>query len=164
MNRRLYRSRTDSILGGVAAGLAAYLNTDPALVRIAWAILVPLTSGAAFLAYIVAWIVVPEAPAATPPAGADVADAVAPDAADPDAPLPAADGSSWSAGQAEPAHRSGPGNAGVWVGVGLVLLGLWFLLREYLPEFNWGFVWPVFIVGIGALILVTAIRNQNRQG
>jgi phage shock protein PspC (stress-responsive transcriptional regulator) len=36
MNRRLYRSRTDTILGGVAAGLASYLNTDPALVRIAW--------------------------------------------------------------------------------------------------------------------------------
>ena len=46
MNRRLYRSRTDTILGGVAAGLATYLNTDPALVRIAWAILVPLTGGA----------------------------------------------------------------------------------------------------------------------
>src|SRR6187431_1781567 len=62
MNRRLYRSRTDTVLGGVAAGLAVYLNTDPALVRIAWAILVPLTGGAAFLAYIVGWIVVPEEP------------------------------------------------------------------------------------------------------
>ena len=51
MNRRLYRSRTDTILGGVAAGLATYLNTDPALVRIAWAILVPLTGGAALIAY-----------------------------------------------------------------------------------------------------------------
>ena len=29
MNRRLYRSRTDTVLGGIAAGLAAYLNTDP---------------------------------------------------------------------------------------------------------------------------------------
>ena len=62
MTGRLTRSRTDTILGGVAAGLAEYLNTDPALVRIAWAILVPLTSGAALLAYVVAWIVVPEAP------------------------------------------------------------------------------------------------------
>ena len=53
MNRRLYRSRTDTILGGVASGLAQYLNTDPALVRIAWAILVPLTGGAALVAYVV---------------------------------------------------------------------------------------------------------------
>src|SRR4026207_147791 len=47
VNRRLYRSRTDTVLGGVASGLAVYLNTDPALVRIAWAILTPLTGGAA---------------------------------------------------------------------------------------------------------------------
>ena len=48
MNRRLYRSRSDSMIGGVAAGLAAYLNSDPALVRIVWAILVVLTGGLAF--------------------------------------------------------------------------------------------------------------------
>ena len=41
------------------------MNADPALVRIAWALLVPLTGGIAFVAYIVAWIVVPEEP---PPA------------------------------------------------------------------------------------------------
>ncbi len=63
MNRRLYRSRTDSMIGGVAAGLADYLNADPALVRIVWAILVVVTGGAALVVYIVAWIVVPEGPA-----------------------------------------------------------------------------------------------------
>ncbi len=62
MNRRLYRSRSDSMIGGVAAGLAAYLNADPALVRIVWAILVVVTGGAALVVYIVAWIVVPEEP------------------------------------------------------------------------------------------------------
>ena len=62
MNRRLYRSRSDSMIGGVAAGLAAYLNSDPALVRIVWAILVVVTGGAALVVYIVAWIVVPEEP------------------------------------------------------------------------------------------------------
>ena len=62
MNRRLYRSRTDSMIGGVAAGLADYLNADPALVRIVWAILVVVTGGAALIVYIVAWIVVPEEP------------------------------------------------------------------------------------------------------
>lgn len=70
MNRRFYRSRTDTILGGVAAGLANYLNADPALVRIAWAVLTPLTGGAAFLAYIVAWIIVPEEPVGVPAAPA----------------------------------------------------------------------------------------------
>ena len=179
MTRRLYRSRTDTVLGGVASGLAQYLNTDPALVRIAWAILVPLTGGAMFLAYIVAWIVVPEEPypgaAAGAPAPTSVASAMPipapggsgegePAATDPvtGEPIqPAADtGSSWT--PPPPMVRStAGGGAGIIVGVGLVLLGLWFLVREYLPDFNWNFVWPIFIVGIGVLVLVTAMRRRD---
>ena len=34
--RRLYRSRDDRILGGVAAGVGEYFNIDPTLVRLAW--------------------------------------------------------------------------------------------------------------------------------
>ena len=43
-------------------GSPTYLNADPALVRIVWAILVVVTGGAALIVYIVAWIVVPEEP------------------------------------------------------------------------------------------------------
>ncbi|MEO6294918.1 MAG: PspC domain-containing protein [Candidatus Limnocylindria bacterium] len=156
MNRRLVRSRTDTIVGGVAAGLASYLNTDPALVRIAWAILVPVTGGAALIAYIVAWIVVPEAPeGGPPPAAAPATDPVT------GAPVePVADSSSWT--PPEPVARPSDGRAGVVVGVGLVLIGVWFLLREYLPDFDWSLVWPLVIVGIGVLILVSSIRRRER--
>lgn len=60
MNRRLYRSRTDSVLGGVAGGVAEYLDVDPSIVRIVWAILAVVTGGIFFVLYIVMWIVVPE--------------------------------------------------------------------------------------------------------
>jgi phage shock protein C len=143
MNRRLYRSRTDTILGGVASGLADYLNADPALVRIAWAILVPLTGGAAFFAYIVGWIVIPEAPK----------DAAAPLAATRDEPV--------VVGSSEPVERSGGGNPGLWVGLGLVAIGAYFLVREYLPDFSWNVVWPIVIVGIGVLILISATRRRE---
>ncbi|MFN2417579.1 MAG: PspC domain-containing protein, partial [Candidatus Limnocylindria bacterium] len=39
VNGRLTRSR-DAMIGGVAAGVAAWVKVDPALVRIAWALLV----------------------------------------------------------------------------------------------------------------------------
>ena len=150
MTRRLYRSRTDTVLGGVAAGLATYLNADPALVRIAWAILVPLTGGAAFLAYVVAWIVVPEEPA--PAAGATS------DASDEGAATPAGDSAS-----AAPAvsRRDDGGRAGIVVGGLLVLIGVWFLVREYLPPINWDLLWPVILIGIGALVLFSSARRRT---
>ena len=147
MTRRLYRSRTDTVLGGVAAGLAKYLNADPALVRIAWAILVPVTSGAAFLAYIVAWIVIPEEP---------VASTVTADPADSDAALPAAGGASSAARDPSDGSR-----AGLVVGIGLVVIGVWFLVRDYLPDFNWNLVWPAILIGIGALILISSARRRT---
>ena len=147
MTRRLYRSRTDTVLGGVAAGLAHYLNADPALVRIAWAILVPITTGAAFLAYIVAWIVIPEEPVAASAAGVvgETAEGV-------DGPVVAA--------QAAPVRTDG-GRAGLVVGIGLVLLGVWFLLRDYLPDINWNWIWPAILIGVGALILFSSSRNRS---
>lgn len=60
MNRRLYRSRTDSVIGGVAGGVAEYLDVDPSIVRIVWAVLAVVTGGIFFVLYIVMWIVVPE--------------------------------------------------------------------------------------------------------
>ena len=149
MTRRLYRSRTDTVLGGVAAGLANYLNADPALVRIAWAILVLVTSGAAFLAYIVAWVVVPEEPIA-----AD-ASTVTVDEGDGDAALPAA-GATPGTGRD---HGDG-GRAGLIVGIGLVLIGVWFLVRDYLPSIDWNLLWPAILIGIGALILISSARRQ----
>ncbi len=57
--KRLFRSRKDRIIGGVCGGLGNYLNIDPVLVRVVWAILF-FAAGAGFLAYILAWIIIPE--------------------------------------------------------------------------------------------------------
>jgi phage shock protein C len=57
---RLYRSRDDRMLAGVAGGLAELWDADPALIRIVWALLVIFTGGVALLVYIVMAIVVPE--------------------------------------------------------------------------------------------------------
>ena len=34
--RRLYRSRADRVLTGIAGGMAEYLEVDPTIVRILW--------------------------------------------------------------------------------------------------------------------------------
>jgi phage shock protein C len=65
--RPLYRSRHDKKLAGVCGGFAQYLNIDPVAARVLFAILVAVTGGAALVAYVVAWILMPEEPAPASP-------------------------------------------------------------------------------------------------
>lgn len=60
--KRLYRSRTNKILGGVCGGLGNYFNVDPVLIRLLWVIFIFISVGAGVLAYIIAWIIIPEEP------------------------------------------------------------------------------------------------------
>lgn len=59
--RRLYRDPDHRVFGGVCGGLGAYFNMDPVILRIIFAVLFFITSGAALLAYIILWIAVPKA-------------------------------------------------------------------------------------------------------
>ena len=58
--RRLYRNPDDSIISGVCGGLGAYLNTDPVIFRILFAVSA-LVFGSGFLIYIILWIALPPA-------------------------------------------------------------------------------------------------------
>ena len=57
--RQLRRSSDDKMLGGVAGGIARYLNADVTLVRIIIAALALFTSAGAAL-YVAAWLLIPE--------------------------------------------------------------------------------------------------------
>ena len=65
----LRRSQVDCRLAGVCGGIARYLGTDPVFIRVVWIILtiVPGTILLGMLAYLVAWIIVPEAEPGTEP-------------------------------------------------------------------------------------------------
>lgn len=64
--RRLYRSSEGRMLAGVCAGLADYLRVDVNALRVIWLLSV-FFSGVGLLAYLVAWILIPEDPEAAPP-------------------------------------------------------------------------------------------------
>lgn len=57
---RYVRSRDDRILAGVCGGLAAYLDVDPTLVRVAWAVVTVFSVGIGVLAYVLLWLLAPE--------------------------------------------------------------------------------------------------------
>jgi phage shock protein PspC (stress-responsive transcriptional regulator) len=189
MGNRLYRSRDDRMIAGVAGGVAEYFDLDPSLVRIAWAVLA-FVGGFGVLLYIVMAIVVPEDdlgadPWVAPP-GAGTASPGTP---------PAAPGSAPGAASATPsgtpaaslglapdrraerfaerdarraarrARRDDGGRTASLVIGGLLLLaGIAFLLRELIPQISFDLFWPFVLVILGVVVLASAFRGDGNSG
>lgn len=190
MAERLYRSRDDRMLAGVAAGVADALDADPSLVRIAWALLTIFTGGIALVVYIVMAIVVPEAPPGYttmppgPAAGAPGTAATSSGGATAFAGASGPSGTSETSGSApagppptshwatdsetrRAARRArrresgGSARGGVIAGVILIVVGGFFLIREFLPWFDWHLWWPIGLIALGGLLLVLALVPRN---
>ncbi|MCE5209176.1 MAG: PspC domain-containing protein [Chloroflexi bacterium] len=73
-DKRLYRSRTERMIGGVCGGLADFFTVDPTIIRLIFVLLL-LTGSAGFWVYIVLMIVVPEEPVVKRPVSPQVVDA-----------------------------------------------------------------------------------------
>ena len=57
--KRLYRSQSNRLIGGICGGLGDYFDVDPVLVRLVWLILI-LFGGIGLLLYLVGWLIIPE--------------------------------------------------------------------------------------------------------
>ena len=137
MNRRLYRCRENRVLAGVASGVAEFFGLDPTLVRVLWFLSI-FAGGVSLLVYIGLAIIVPLEPLA---AGAVV--------------------QAHDAGESH-AHRSGDGRWVTFVGIALILLGSLALLGTLLPSVaTWRYLWPLFIIGMGAVLVVGALRRGD---
>jgi phage shock protein C len=63
MAKRLYRSTTQKMLGGVCAGLASYFDIDTSLMRLIFvAVALVTVLFPMLLFYVIAWIVIPPQP------------------------------------------------------------------------------------------------------
>jgi len=59
--KKLYRSRKDTKIAGVCGGIAEFFNVDSNIIRLL-AVLTIFFGGGGFIAYIIAWIIVPLEP------------------------------------------------------------------------------------------------------
>lgn len=133
MTKKLYRLRSEKMIGGVAAGIAHYFDIDPVLVRIAFIILA-FQSGAGVIAYIILWIIVPEYkpdPTLGDSTGEEAGRFEEHTAPEIDRALASAQ-----------RHRI--------AGIALIGLGTLFLLNNFIPGFNFDHLWPLILIGIGA--------------
>ena len=63
MEKRLQRSRSEKMVGGVCGGFAEYFSIDPTIVRVLW-VIITLLGGAGLLLYIIFWVIMPLQPPA----------------------------------------------------------------------------------------------------
>lgn len=59
-SKKLTRDTRNKMLGGVCSGIGNYFGVDPTIVRVVW-VLLALGAGFGVLAYIICWLVIPEA-------------------------------------------------------------------------------------------------------
>lgn len=58
--KKLFRSKNNKVIAGVCAGIGEYFGVDPTVVRLLWVLATLFSFGAGVLAYIIAWIIIPE--------------------------------------------------------------------------------------------------------
>jgi len=165
MNRRLYRSPDDRVLAGVAGGMAETYELDPALVRVGWALLILVTGGVFLVLYIIMALVVPLRQgamglwAAAGPGGADPAQGgmSAGPGTDPGT-------SRYPSGSYGPPRRGRSDATGpLVIGLILIVVGVVFLARQFIPAINMSLVWPVIVIAGGALLILVALARPGRQ-
>jgi phage shock protein PspC (stress-responsive transcriptional regulator) len=160
--RRLLRSRSDRMIGGVCGGLARYWNTDPVLLRILTVVLTLATGGAFLVGYIIAWIAIPDEPMGpyAPFGQSPRADQVGYAAG---GNPPYSDQSGYAA-YAEPAPRQRSYLGWLIVSAAILVagvLGLIGLLVPTTPQF-WGILGGVAVTILGVGLLVGAWYGRAR--
>lgn len=152
MNKRLTRSVKDKVIGGVAGGLAEYFEIDPVLVRVLFVVSL-FFHGAGFIAYIILWIIVPQAPYVF-----DMSNNVNSSLPGETSPNVQTDSENQAASYLKQLdekksrrHRS--------AGIVLIIIGCIFLADNFIPRFHFSDFWPLILIAIGASLLINSKGN-----
>ena len=166
--KTLYRSRDDEMIGGVCAGIAEYFELDPTVIRLLAVLLLLVGNAAVLIAYVVLWVVVPEEPAnaheggviMTQDAGRGTSSQPGPDSPPPPPPPgvthvpPAGPTGGAPLPQTTPPPVPGrPGRGPVWLGVGLIFVGVVLLAQMFIPQISLWQFWPVIIIVAGLIVV-----------
>ena len=150
-NRKLRRNPMNRVIGGVCSGLADFLGVDVALMRIAFVIAF-LFASFGFWLYIILWIVLPENGQQTTDNGQQ------------------SFGQSQSQSQSQSQGQSPQSESvsvskseskvkSIFAGAFIILIGLLFLVNNFIP-INWVWkLWPLILVAIGIVMIVTARKK-----
>ncbi|MDR3296225.1 MAG: PspC domain-containing protein [Clostridiales Family XIII bacterium] len=142
MNRKLYKSGTDRVFFGVCGGLAEYFDVDAVIIRLLMAVFA-FTGGLGLIFYILAAVIMRESPGSSrgyseasahgSPGGENSCGAENYGAENP--------GEFSGEAPGAPEHGAHPrrnrGSGAVIVGLILIIIGVFYLINQFLPIFYW---------------------------
>ncbi len=142
--KKMYRSRTNKVIAGVAAGLADYFNVDVVIFRLLFVLLL-LFSGGGLLAYIILWIVIPKQPCVV------------------------YEQTAYQTAQSKKEKVTGvqtvkQSSTGLIAGIILIFLGILFLFDKITPWYHLHDFWPLIFVFAGIIIINPSIlKSKNKE-
>ena len=152
MSTRLERSTTNKAIGGVCGGIAEYLQVDATLVRVFFVLFAIFTAGIGFLGYLVLLVLMP-LPGQHPPFVQSVPGAPGDPSVATTMPV--------SGTPPPPPDPEATERRRAMFGYFLVAIGVVFLASNLglFRVVRFDLVWPLVIVGVGALLLAERIRR-----
>ena len=149
--KSLYRLPKQGQIAGVCAGLGDYFNIDVAVIRLIFVLSAFITGGTMILIYIIMAVVLPvsedvdeqkNSSAKSYENGETIGQKVQ------------------NLGQ-DLRENGAVGRARNYFGIFLLVLGVWLLLEQFLPQWvdlRWSLIWPVLLIIVGFLVIV---RRRN---
>jgi len=152
--RRLNRSKRDSVIAGVCGGLGEYFNTDPIIFRILF-VLAILFGGGGLLVYIILWIAVPEEKST-------IFDAYKTNNMETENTKKENFNNETIYNKNEKVPNTNKNNDGnIWGGLILITIGIIFLIDRFVPNIDFGDLWPIILIAIGAILIMKSYKNQK---
>ncbi|MCX7876722.1 MAG: PspC domain-containing protein [Melioribacteraceae bacterium] len=145
MKKKLYRSRKEKIIGGVAGGLGDYFNIDPVIVRVLFVVL-SILHGSGILVYFILWIVIPEEPF-------EIAYGIKDDTQQ-------NDNENKNINDNLPLAEIKKNNTPTLITGGiLIFIGIIFLLNNIIPSFNLSDLFPYILILVGILLISNSFKK-----
>ena len=145
MQKRIYRSRKEEMIAGVCGGLGEYFDIDPVIMRLIFVLLI-FAGGAGLIGYVIAWIIIPQAPLESQGTPATQVISETPATTSPE--------------DSEAAKKE---KRALFAGLILITVGLLFLFSRIFRWFEFWELWPVILIIIGFLIVLRAKRERNEN-
>ncbi|NCU32139.1 MAG: PspC domain-containing protein [Candidatus Moranbacteria bacterium] len=164
--KRFYRSRYDTVLGGVAGGLAKYFNIDPIIVRILFVALAFAGAGGIII-YIILWIAVPLDPDYTYFKWGQNQSGYSPESTPESKATENSEQNENDREKTNDAFRppdtypKTKNDSNFIAAVILIVFGGILLFINLIPHFSIAEFWPVILIAIGVVIMVNALSKPK---